>query len=845
MNNINEIISDSEREDLIRRYAQEISRNGQENASVFSKRIANIKKWWIEHKYSRLVAWVILSAWAVAAAASWALALAWWLLVWRAVMWAVWWYIAADSTFDIINSKLSKNPFELLVWKSKYDSIEEIDIEMAKEKTRWLKRHEFIWLMEKWEKDNKRKWTIKKVISTWVAVALWALWWSRVLEIATTPGVWEIQEHVRSKAMNLLNEHTIGKTSMPWVKEIFADIKADHPNQSYVTLEQAARRIEGLKQWIPLSESYRLNDLNSEIAESIRKPWSKIIEAAHKLWYLSWNQSLDSIAPKLSEKAIWDIIGTVYKDDLAWGFMSQWLSHNYDLIPSHVPNSIYTPISWSTSSVSWKIWAWLVWAAIGWAWSALLFKNNDRNSTDEQPMQDNAAGRRSTQETITSQNPGIQTRDNESSISTIRPLNPTETWTLITSVSREIKDTISQPIELLVSVNKENDKPSIPEELWDDEESEEINAIQGNDTISEPLIVNPLQNQSSNITADNSSEVLENSRDRFVIVTQYLQKILWFNFVQAWESGWITTSFYSKKTLWWDFAATYHERDWKWILKLYWYDHGTKKLEFNADINIENHADITNTARFKDEFESSALAKIKEMMVRRDIMKSKEFADTLHTVEISTSDLKLIYAQVEEPYIVRNSLETWWFWHQSCYDLHNWVMRYTNLKNPTLEQMNVSAANFSFIPDEWDKYFTEHYYKWLPLIHGQKEWEMIKILAREWMTETWNLMPWWMNYYNWHKHPKSLPTPSGMDLFNPQAWPERFKTDPSMMALTWFIAVEIYDSEIPRVIPENVIILRWRDYSWSRNYMLSLFLQRRDLKHSSELRKLKAVVVDE
>lgn len=82
-----------------------------------------------------------------------------------------------------------------------------------------------------------------------------------------------------------------------------------------------------------------------------------------------------------------------------------------------------------------------------------------------------------------------------------------------------------------------------------------------------------------------------------------------------------------------------------------------------------------------------------EMLKKRDEIKCQEML-SLHTVEVSEQDLRKMYQQLEHPYVLQNDTETGGYWFQSCYGLHNGVLRFENLVNPTMDEMNITGGSF-------------------------------------------------------------------------------------------------------------------------------------------------------
>ena len=100
------------------------------------------------------------------------------------------------------------------------------------------------------------------------------------------------------------------------VREIFADIRSDHPGQNFVTLEQSVRRIEGLARGVPLSDSARLADAVPDAHSVTANPSGKIVSAMKKLDLFSGDSydAFDRAARKLSENDIENVLLDAYSN---------------------------------------------------------------------------------------------------------------------------------------------------------------------------------------------------------------------------------------------------------------------------------------------------------------------------------------------------------------------------------------------------------------------------------------------------------------------------------------------------------------------------------------------------
>lgn len=102
------------------------------------------------------------------------------------------------------------------------------------------------------------------------------------------------------------------------VRSVFADIRADHPGQNCVTLEQSVRRIEGWFRGVPLSESFRLGAAVPDAHSLTCDPSGKVACAMRSLGFLpdapdpNFGTSFDAATRKLSEADMSRILEKAY-----------------------------------------------------------------------------------------------------------------------------------------------------------------------------------------------------------------------------------------------------------------------------------------------------------------------------------------------------------------------------------------------------------------------------------------------------------------------------------------------------------------------------------------------------
>lgn len=131
---------------------------------------------------------------------------------------------------------------------------------------------------------------------------------------------------------------------------------------------------------------------------------------------------------------------------------------------------------------------------------------------------------------------------------------------------------------------------------------------------------------------------------------------------------------------------------------------------------------------------------LKETLIMRDKIKSMELRD-LHTVEVDRGDLSKIYAQLRSLPPGRRNCETGGYWFQSCYASQNGVLRFENMQNPTLEEMDISGGDFSIIGEKGRAYIGRNYVMYLNNAFGLHESRIILEIMQDTMKEGIDLKP--------------------------------------------------------------------------------------------------------
>ncbi|EKE28454.1 MAG: hypothetical protein ACD_3C00057G0004 [uncultured bacterium (gcode 4)] len=762
----------------------------EEEKTWFSKHLEWFKKIWHKHKYMRLWTWLALSAWAIWATAWWAFVLAAWLLAGRAMLSATWWYMATDAIFDIINKKVSKWSIDRLLQKIKEtkDKHElESELQAIYEEIKHKSKDEVVELIEQAKKKNESKENAKQFLSIWVGLTLWIIWWSSVLTAAANPWVREASSLVKSKVWNILSAQ---QPAVPakgidshLVKDIFKDIKHDHPSQNYVTLEQAERRIIGLKQWIPLDHSEKLNALNDSVAHDIRKPSSGIIKSAKELWFMKEGQSFDEAAKNLNSEKIENMLLKTHENDILptgnWDILKNWTESIPNAaassqVQSSIPEIPVKGFGFIKKAIIWTLWLIGLW----FMGKKILDKAEKWNVCNWIPLQEE-----------NQEIPGIQT----------------ESWI-------GIRTEIIRP-------KSRRTRQKSTETIIDAE------------IVVPPIIGNQDKNKER---ADlQQSWVLKDSQEdmkcwkRLALVKTELSDLFWFKLETTVTD--INTnekvSIFIKAVTWWTMACFYKESWNNSILDISWYDNWTKKSNCKDSFTFNDHSDM----EFSSNISKSAKHVLKQLFRDRDKLKNIELANTLKHVEITKSDLKLIYEHLEHPEVIRGWTETVWNWYQNIYSFKDWILRYGNLHNPKFEDMELTDVS-SFIKPESNMEYT---LKWIYDSMENQFDEFERKIIKEMFYEDYPSISWAFTEFNWHKHPWTLFHPSGWDLWHPHTNAVvNFRNMPNLMTFTWWIVNKLPAWTDDSNKPKNSIIIRWGDYSWHRDYIMYFWRINRNERNS-------------
>lgn len=839
-----EKFNQEEKNNLISSYIDKIIQK-ENQKKWFSKNFNKFKNKWNEYKYARLVTWAALVWGTIIATASWALAVAWILIATRAAVSSVWWFIAADAVFDIINEKVTKDPLEKLLTKAKnVDNKKDLEL-LIKQTLKDIEnnsKEEIINKIEQTRKKIESKDRKKTILSTIAWVWLWVFWWSRILEVASAPWAKEIISSTQNKVWNILSSNNLNinkSVNSNLIKDVFNDIKNDHPNQRYVTIEQSVRRIEWLKNGIWLNESEKLKQFNSSIAQQIRKPDSDIIKASKDLWYLKEWQNFDDIAKKLTQDKIEKILIKSYENNpLIWNKIITIAETDKT---SNLINTIENKDTFlnRTKNIS----LWIMW----WLWSLLLW-----NSLALRLRNKKSLINLKNEEILWNKNNINKKEDKWNKI----PLNLKQNN--IFDKKKEDEEEIDDKVNMSdkISSKKTNENEEVID--WDKKQNFETNSINNdwkdklifkkndhkvyddendNNNNNEELKEKGLNNnwlseiekeEDSSIKWNNNIDsnwiFLKNTQKDFIdkkmSLFSIINSVFWFKLERDTYKEY--TNNYSilctKKTIWWEFALSVEWEQGNVKLKMYWFDHWLCKYE-NV-INLKN-ANSFNLKNFVFEINKLLNQIFIDVLSKRDEIKNEEFKNNFHTVEISRKDLFEIYKLLELDIVKKNWNEFWWRWFQSIYDLKNWVLKMHNLVNPSLEKWEIEFSPWHI--ELSAEFINKYNNKYLCDVFPWKEWDLIKeIMLSDFINKNIKIskMSWSVFTFNWHKHPDSHVIPSESDL---SSWHvSLFKKDFPLPLVTFWIVVR-KNAYLRKFwsIQLNAVEINWRNYWWEDDYVMS------------------------
>ncbi|EKE29865.1 MAG: hypothetical protein ACD_2C00086G0001 [uncultured bacterium (gcode 4)] len=771
-----------------------------EEKTWFSKHLECFKKIWHNHKYMRLWTWLALSAWAIWATAGWAFVLAAWLLAGRAVLSATWWYMATDAIFDIINKKVTKWSIDRLLQKikeTKDRALLESELQTIYQEIRTKTKEEVEEMIETAKKRDETKNNIKQFLSIWVGLTLWIIWWSRILTAAANPWIKEASSIVKSKVWNILsaqNAVPAKGVDSSLVKDIFKDIKHDHPSQNHITLEQAERRIVWLKQWIPLDHSEKLNALNDSVAHDIRKPTSGIIKSARELWFMKGNQTLDEAAKRLGDREIEKILIRAHENEIIaeWNWMTKITS----AIAAPQMQNLATELPVDKSGFFKKATIWCLWILGLWFVGKKIYDlGKVQKWSGDNPID-----------------------------SGIRILNPNP----------------RQPRQ------RNSDETIIDAEIIENTWNDTLDTVASEGTSHYRTESGMLRNEELKIISESWNEIQVN---KFRAIAKSLKEGFWFELDWYKDIDSNPIVIFSKETVWWSIILIY-KQSWDDIkLEMIWNDHWIKKYteydSFNASSITGNQEELISSL-------NSCVENIyKYILFKRDVLKCKELARYLRLIEVEKTDLALIYKQLENPEVLRNWTETWWFWYQNIYDFNNWVLKMDNLQNPRLEEMDLTGWSFAI------KHEIENATNWYirkPSESRIKQFDkfearlMSEMIISGFERNQSYILSWCSFPFNWHKHPWCLDRPSIWDLAHPDANAVvDFRKNPNLMTFTWGIVNHLPSNMNEDNKPENAIILRWSDFGWRNDYVIYFWRVNRNDRNSyrsNDLIGIKAKVVE-
>ncbi len=838
MNNLNQ----EEKNNLINSYIDNFIQK-ENQKKWFSKNFNKFKNKWNEYKYVRLAAWVALVWGTVIATISGALAVAWILITTRAAVSSIGWFVTTDAIFDIINEKVTKDPLEKLLTRSKNVNNKkdlELLIQQVLKDIENNSKEEICNKINQTRKKIESKNRKKTILSTIAWIWLWIFWWSRILEVASNPWIKEIISSAQNKVWNILSSNNIimnKSINSNLIKDVFDDIKKDHPKQWYVTIEQSVRRIEWLKNSIWLHESEKLNQFNTSVATEIRKPWSDIIKTSRDLWYLKEWQNFDEVAKKLTQDKIEKILLKSYENDLLiWNKIDSIAATNK--VDDIALNDIAVIKNKDTFLNRAKnVWLWIIW----WLGSLFLWNSLVLRSRNKKSLLDIK-----NEEILWNEN-NINQKEDEWNKAPLN-LEQNNIFDKKSENQEQVKDKADISKKIFSKKIDDNDKIIDWDKNIFTEQKFKINSINDdwkdksifkkndckihyNEDLKEKSLNNNWLSKEKidsikwqNNTINNDIFLKNNQKDfinKKIWLFSIINKNFWFKF--EWDTYKENMDNYSvlftKKTIWWEFALSVNWKQNNIELKMYWFDHWICKYENIVNLKNVNSFNIKNFIfKINELLEKNFI----DILIKRDEIKNEEFKNNFHTVEISRNDLFEIYKLLSLDIVKKQWNEFWWRWFQSIYDLKNWVLKMHNLVNPTKEKWEIIATPWSIelSSDFINNYTNEYLYKTFPW----KEWDLIKKIMFNEIKSDQNVkifkMSWSIFTFNWHKHPDSHVIPSESDL---SSWHvSLFKKEFPLPLVTFWIVVK-KDAYLRKFwsIKPNAIEIKWRHYWWEEDYVMS------------------------
>ncbi|MDD2487377.1 MAG: hypothetical protein PHS92_03335 [Candidatus Gracilibacteria bacterium] len=850
--------------------------------SIFSSYYGSFKNLWNKNRYGRLAGGLALSAGAIAATASGAFVLAGGLLAGRAIISAAGGYIASEAIFDIIDKNITKGSIDRILMKIKEtqnkDDLKN-ELKAIYEEIGNKSKEEIIAMIDKAKRRSKTKGFAKKTISIGVGVTLGIIGGTKVAEAISGTGISESTAAVKENVGNILssdpNISSVKRIDSDALKEIFNDIRNDHPNQGYITLEQTIRRVEGLRDGIQLNESEKLISMNASVSELVHDPQGKVMKAAENLGYIKNGENLEVAARKFSEEKISKIAEEIYRNAPAIPG-NQIISEMNPVTMIHEKIPEITKHEIQENRLS-NILGTLKKVAIGTAMilgGLLIGKNAIAEKSNDNL---NIASIKKTNQNKSS---GFNSKNNEDIIkeinaeladkgfSVIKPISNSDTFIMekphenvYMNIRNGYKNRKSKILEIgkrilillggIFSVKsiiersqkkKKSNAPCIINVTDINNTTKDQKLITYKDIPSDP--VNQTESVPIKSLPDDPSEVpidkqiskrdksedpnIEKDKNATDNKLNFAESINYFISTVSQRFGFRIRQgdfeisetacklLMTKKTIGGEFAISLDVKDGNEVFNIYWLDHGICKFS-SSDV-------ISNGNMDKNRYCQTVFEKIEklfiEALIKRDDIKNKEYKENFHTAEISIHDIPKIYKQLNEPYIKANGLETGGYWYQSIYDMNDGVLRMKNIQNPILNKEYISTGgSFHIIGDINDpnQFNNRNFQKSFEGDFDEIEQRyLIRLSAGNPEKMSGKVFA-----FNWHKHPGSLFSPSHGDV-GPHGETKFFNHYLPLPVTTFSIVVRKNDyiSRCGRLLP-NAIEIRGADFGGTDDYIMS------------------------
>lgn len=552
------------------------------------------------------------------------------------------------------------------------------------------------------------------------------------------------------------------------VQEVFSDIRADHPGQPYVTLEQSVRRIEGLARGVPLSESARLVSEFPSVHTAAYDPSGKVVGALRSLGFLSEHSvpnasEIDAVARKLSESDLSRVLREAY------GPAS--FPASSDAPPSGFPVP-ETPVS-----------------------------------VDENPMpQASEPAASATPDSPPSPGDSVPLAEPAVNFPNFRYL-PLALAALavpfgIAAYRRSRKDAGAEKLSDPAPSVRDSDDVRPPSPVFSESPSPATDSPS-----EETPVVAPVPKDVPSVLAAPAYPALRHAA----------ADVLSGEYAFATKESEVPGTFVLP-TLAGEFLATIDESGDAPRLRFSWYEGRKERFSTFRDLMFSGDPGELR-ATFRSSLEDAYYA----AAVFRENAKRQEFRE-VRIFEISDRDLSSIYRQLEDPATARTNRETGGFWFSSGYSVRDGVFRFRNLANPLPEEIDSTSAEFAIRYEKWETYVGSNVSKAFRIDFSPGERKLFsRALERAAKNpDDPNPFPFAIDFFNWHKHPGAPLGPSHADINHPDSAPGKFADSPSLGTVTFVIANRLEPGNSEKRL-WNSHVLRRADYGGSSDYLLTFW----------------------